>query len=112
MKKFLITIVLGILIIQNWDFISNTLNPLPDYSAEHESGVVLYATSWCGYCAKTRKLLREYNIPYFEYDIEKSEKGHEQYKNLKGKAIPLLQIKGKVVRGYDPQKIVELANEL
>jgi len=45
-----------------------------------------------------------------EYDIEKSEKGHEEYKRLGGTAIPLLKINGKVIHGYRPQMILASLN--
>lgn len=66
----------------------------------------MYGTSWCGYCAKARKLLKKHDITYFEYDIEKSEEGHRQFKALGGRGIPLFQINGEVVKGYAPDKIL------
>ena len=40
--------------------------------------IVLYATSWCGYCAKTRELLQGDGIAYREVDIEKDAVGRRQ----------------------------------
>ncbi len=45
-----------------------------------------------------------------EYDIEKSEKGHEEYKRLGGNGIPLLKINGKVIDGYRPKMILASLN--
>ena len=81
-KLFLVAIVL--VIFQKWGAITNFINPPPDYSLAHDSKVILYATSWCGYCKKTRELLNDNNIAYFEYDIEKSQEGMEQHKKLGG----------------------------
>lgn len=111
MKKFLI-LGLVILIYQKWGVIDNYLNPPPDYSEAHGGKVILYATSWCGYCEKARKLLTDNNIPYYEYDIEKSQEGNEQHKKLGGKGIPVLLINGEVLKGYNPSKILELASEI
>lgn len=36
--------------------------------------VVMYSTSWCGYCKKARQHFKRKKIPYREYDIEKSKK--------------------------------------
>lgn len=50
----------------------------------------------------TRAFLAEKNIPYVEYDIEKSGEGRHQYNELKGNGVPLLNVKGTLVRGYTP----------
>ena len=107
-KKILVVFAL-VLVVQYWGEIKNLIYPPPDFAAGHEGKVILYATSWCGYCAKTRRLLQENNIDYFEYDIEKSVEGRRQYKSLGGKIISVLLIKGKVVEGYNPNLIMELA---
>jgi glutaredoxin len=80
-----------------------------DYSTARND-VILYATEWCGYCQKTRVLFKENNIPYVEYDIEKSERSYKEYKRLGGIGVPLLKINGKVVRGYQPQLILASMN--
>lgn len=85
------------------------VNPPEDYTAAHGGKVVLYATDWCGYCAKARKLMKNNGIEYYEYDIEKSVEGNRQYKELGGNGVPVLVIGNEVVHGYDPQLILELA---
>lgn len=106
MKK-LIFISIAILVFQKWGAINNVINP-PDYSSDQ---VVLYATAWCGYCKKARELLAENNVPYYEYDIEKSKEGKEQHRKLGGKGIPLLVINGDVIKGYNPNKIMQSLNK-
>jgi len=108
MKKILVVAII-LLVFQKWGVIENYINPPPDYAAAHNGKVILYATSWCGFCKKTRELLRENNIDYFEYDIEKSEEGNKQYRKLGGGGVPVLLISGKVIKGYDPAKILALA---
>lgn len=98
-----------IVIVLNWTSISNYISPPPDYSAAHDGKVILYATSWCGYCEKARELLTKNDIEYFEYDVEKSSEGREQFKRLGGKGVPVLLIKGEVLKGYDPSRILKLA---
>lgn len=63
--------------------------------------VILYATDWCGYCEKTRQFLDEHHIQYTEYDIEKSVQAREQYAALNAKGVPVLDIKGTIIYGYD-----------
>ncbi len=108
MKKYILMFAV-IVIVLNWTSISNYINPPPDYSAAHDGKVILYATSWCGYCEKARELLTKNDIEYFEYDVEKSSEGREQFKRLGGKGVPVLLIKGEVLKGYDPSRILKLA---
>jgi len=91
----------------SWAYYYST-KPAPDFAAAHGGKVILYATSWCGYCTKTRDLLDKNNIDYFEYDVEKSEEGRKQFKALGGRGVPVLLIKGEVLKGFDPQRIIEL----
>ena len=110
MKKYFL-IIAAVAIVLNWSSITNYLNPPPDYSVAHDGKVILYATSWCGYCGKVRELLSKNNIEFHEYDVEKSAEGREQFKRLGGKGVPVLLIKGEVLKGYDPSRILKLANK-
>ena len=106
MKKYLLILVaLGVFL--NWNKLRDEFSPPPDFSAQHPEGVVLYATSWCGYCKKTREFFKQHNIAYVEYDIETSSEGKEQYDRLHGSGIPLIIIRGDVMRGYDPNALKE-----
>ena len=108
MTKNIIILAAVILLIMSWDNISRFVSPTPDFAAEHGGKVILYATSWCGYCEKTRQLLFANGVDFFEYDIEASAKGYQQHRALGGKGIPVLLINGNVVKGYDPKRIMEL----
>jgi mycoredoxin len=110
MKIFLlVAIALGIFL--NWSTLRGELSPPPDFSALHPEGVVLYATDWCGYCKKTREFFNQNNIAYVEYDIEKSTEGKAQYDQLHGSGIPLIVIRGEVLRGFDPNAMKNLLQQ-
>jgi glutaredoxin len=113
MKKYIIIIVITFLIIyQKQEGISALLFTPTDYSAAHDVDVLMYGTSWCRYCAKARKLLDDHDITYFEYDIESSREGAIQYKDLGGRGVPVFQIGGKVLKGYNPARILQLVDEV
>ena len=120
MKSILFLIVISILFAyQKREAIAVLVEPhvaflfaSTDYSAAHDVDVLMYGTSWCGYCAKARKLLDEKGITYYEYDIESSEEGYRQYKDLGGWGVPLFQIGGKVVKGYSPSRVIKLVDDL
>ncbi len=96
---------------QEWGFIYRYLNPPPDYSQLHDGKVILYSTVWCEFCAKTRAFLEEKAIPYYEYDIERSVEGKRQYDSLGGRGVPVILIKGNVVRGFRPSQIMGYLNQ-
>jgi glutaredoxin len=76
--------------------------------------VILYSTAWCGYCRKTRELLTRLQVPFGEKDVEKSDEGRAEYL-AKGKGyrgVPLTDIGGTIVHGYEPVQVTQLVNEL
>ena len=109
MKKMMVgfvavSMLVGVLVL-NWGSVHGLLVSRPDFAAQHVEPVVLYSTDWCGNCKMTRAYLRENNIPFFEYDVDKSPEGQRQYKALQGNGVPLLLVKNNVVRGFNPQAI-------
>jgi len=118
MKKF-IAIILVLIAFQYQEEIRLLTDPSQQHvsgqvsaqASTHGAPVVLYATSWCGYCEKAREFLNEKNIAYVEYDIEKSSEGKRQYDRLGVNGVPVLLVKGETVRGFNPNKILNILNE-
>lgn len=79
--------------------------------AKHDN-VILYATSWCGYCKRTRAFLAENNIQYTEYDIETTTRGRDGHQALGGGGVPVIDIKGNVVHGYNVRKMTSILQSL
>ena len=105
MKKItFISVVVAIVL--SWGKIHAFLTAPPDFAALHDEDVILYATSWCPNCKKTRQFLKTNNIPYFEYDVDNSSEGQRQFKQLHGNGVPVLLVKNSVVRGYNPAAIL------
>ncbi len=103
--KTVLVLSVAVALYLNWGRIERRFVIAP--AAEPGQGeVVLYATSWCGYCQKTRELLAEQHVQYVEYDIEKSEEGRRQHRALKGRGVPVLNIRGTVIHGYNREAIL------
>ncbi len=104
MKKILIVLVaLGLY--SNWHKIERFFDSTPQVAASGD--VVLYATSWCGYCRKTRELFDDHGVAYTEFDIETSAEGLRQYEALNGRGVPLLNVRGTIIHGYDEDGILD-----
>lgn len=76
-----------------------------DYSAYlkgADSRVVLYSTSWCPYCAKTKAYFDANKIAYTNMDIEKSEAAKQQHLALGGGPIPKVLIGDRMIVGFIP----------
>lgn len=76
-------------------------------SFDHE--VVVYTTSWCGWCRKTLAFLDEQGVVYENRDIEADDSYREELIDKTGTTtIPVVEIDGEIIRGYDPRRMAEL----
>ncbi len=98
--------------LENRDKISHWINPPPPLSQNAtKKEVVLYSTTWCGYCAKTREFFAENHIKYTDLDVEKSEQGRKEYERLGGNGVPIVIISREIaIRGYNPEAITDALN--
>lgn len=73
------------------------------------AGVVVYTTSWCGWCRKTLAWLDERGVDYENRDIERSDSWRDELVEKTGSvSIPVVEIDGQIVRGYDPARMGDL----
>jgi glutaredoxin-like YruB-family protein len=71
--------------------------------------VVVYTTSWCGWCRKTLAFLDENGIHYENRDIETDDDWRQELlEKTGGTSIPVIEIDGQLVRGFDPQRMRQL----
>lgn len=61
----------------------------------HPGQVVMYSTSWCGYCKQARAYFEQKGIAYADRDIEKSAQAQREYQALGGGGIPLILVGNK-----------------
>ena len=80
----------------------------PNVVSKPEEKVLMYATSWCGYCKKARKYFRKNNIPYIEYDIEQDAEAKRQYKKLGGNGVPLILYENRRMTGFSQDRFRHL----
>jgi glutaredoxin len=80
--------------------------------AADSKAVVVYTTEWCPYCQSLRLYLDAYNIPYKNYDVEKSLSGILGFWALHAKGIPVSVVGPEVIYGYDMEKIGGALNKL
>ena len=67
--------------------------------------VIMYMTDWCGYCRKAREYLHSLGVDLTEYDIEKNKEKREEMRKLGGRGVPLIDVEGIIIKGYNPGRI-------
>lgn len=73
--------------------------------------VKIYSTPTCPYCVRVKEYLKHKNIDFQNIDVSTDNKGLEEMVSLTGQmGVPVVVIDGKVVVGFDRQKIDSLLN--
>lgn len=71
--------------------------------------VKIYSTPSCVYCKTLKEYLQAHNIEFQEIDVSKNEKDlQEMIKNSGQMGVPVVDIDGEVVVGFDKAKIDKL----
>jgi glutaredoxin len=74
--------------------------PAPQPQARAALPVVMYATSWCPYCAQAREYFGRSGIAYTEHDIERSASAKAEFKRLGGRGVPLILVGREKLSGF------------
>lgn len=69
--------------------------------AQREQQVVLFGTSWCESCRKTRNFFAENDIAYCEYDVEASTRNQQTFTELGGNGVPLIVVGEEKLSGFN-----------
>ena len=68
--------------------------------------VKVYSTSTCPYCAMAKAFLREKNIPFDDVNVgDNSEAAKEMVKKSGQMAVPVIDIDGKIIVGFNKEAI-------
>jgi glutaredoxin-like YruB-family protein len=71
--------------------------------------VVVYTTSWCGWCRKTLAYLEQQGVPFENRDIEAERSWRKELREKTGStSVPMVEIDGQIIRGYDPERMAQL----
>lgn len=71
--------------------------------------ITLYSTPTCVYCNTLKQYFTEKNIKFEEIDVSKDEKALGKMVSISGQmGVPVLDIDGNIVIGFDKRKIDEL----
>ena len=64
--------------------------------------VIMYSTPTCGFCKMAKSYFQNNNIPFTEYNVaSNSEKAQEMVRKSGQMGVPVIDINGKVIVGFD-----------
>ena len=73
--------------------------------------IKVYSTESCSWCVKAKKYLKSKNIEYIEVNVGEDMEGREEMIKLSGQmGVPVINIDGKIIVGFDKMAIDEAIN--
>lgn len=74
--------------------------------------IKIYSTSWCPSCIKVKKYFDLKEMKYEEIDVaDKHEDREEVFKVSGQRTVPVIDIDGKIIVGFDKKLIEEEINK-
>ncbi len=71
--------------------------------------IKIYSTKNCKYCIQVKEFLKEKDVEFEEKKIDDDQEALQEMRNLTGiMSVPVIEHNGKVVIGFDKEKIEEL----
>lgn len=71
--------------------------------------VTVYSTPTCPYCARAKQFLRDNHVVFEEIDVaDDQEKAEEMIKKSGQMGVPVVDIDGEIIVGFDKEKIKQV----
>jgi glutaredoxin-like YruB-family protein len=68
--------------------------------------VLVYSTPTCPYCIRAKEFLNQNNVQFENYDVSNNqEKVEEMIKKSGQMGVPVLDIEGEIIVGFDKERI-------
>lgn len=73
--------------------------------------VVVYSASWCGVCRTTKRLLKQWRVPFVDKDIEASKSARDELVAKAARAgirpggVPVIDVGGLIMAGLDERAL-------
>lgn len=71
--------------------------------------VIVYSTKICPWCTKVKDFLKQHNVEFEEKDVGEDMAAQKHMIEKSGQmGVPVIEIDGQIVVGFDEQKLKEL----
>ena len=75
--------------------------------------IAIYTTLTCGFCKAAKAYFKEKGQTYTEYDVTQDEaKADEAVRKSGQMGVPVIDIDGQIIVGFDQPKIDQVLNQL
>lgn len=82
---------------------------MPAKNTAKPKRVIIFTTPTCTYCTAAKQYLRKHRVKFREVDISRDPSAARDVMRRTGSmGVPVLDIGGKIVRGFDRPKINDL----
>ncbi len=76
-----------------------------------ENKVIVYSTPTCPYCIMAKNYFRDMGVAYTDYNVaEDQAKAEEMIQKSGQMGVPVIDINGKILVGFQPQVFAQLLN--
>jgi glutaredoxin-like YruB-family protein len=74
--------------------------------------VIVYSTPSCPYCKKVKNYLEEQGVDYEDIDVsDNPEKQQEMVEKSDQMGVPVVDVDGEIIVGFEPDKIEQALEE-
>lgn len=71
--------------------------------------VRVFSTPFCPYCITLKEFLKEHNIEFEDIDVSENKEALQEMLEKSGQmGVPVVEIDGKIIVGFDRERIVNL----
>lgn len=68
--------------------------------------VIVYSTSTCSYCIMAKDFLKDHNIKFKDINVAEDQKAAQEMVKKSGQSgVPVIDINGEIIIGFDKDKI-------
>ncbi|HMA69111.1 MAG TPA: glutaredoxin domain-containing protein [Candidatus Mcinerneyibacterium sp.] len=76
------------------------------------NNVIVYSTPSCPYCNMAKQYFKENDVDFVDYDVSKDrEKAKEMINKSGQQGVPVIDIDGEIIVGFDKNRIESLISE-
>ena len=74
--------------------------------AADDNRVIVYSTTWCGFCAQAKKYFDSIGVKYQDINVEEDRDAAEAMVEKSGQmGVPVIEIGDDIIIGFDKPKI-------
>ncbi len=84
---------------------------MEEQTKKSQNKVIVYSTSTCPYCDRAKKYLKKKGVEYEDHNVAQDrEKAKEMIKKSNQRGVPVLDVNGKIIIGFNKPEIEKALN--